>query len=183
MQPAGGPLHRSTAVPPVQKVDGLHQILAASLLLRAERHHQMPLQGLAALQVLHQDAGLGQLAVGTENPIHQRQGRRQQHSGVVAGQIQAAAGGLAVEPRGEGAGAGVHGEGCGALSLLAQLLGSAHHIGGHGLAQLGPAGDRPAEAAAHAGLLFGGWGQIQGQAGMTTQFALQSQPHDPAFRP
>ena len=143
----------------------------------------MGLEQLCSLQVLHQHPRFRQLPVWPEDAVHEGECCLQQNAGVVAGQIQPGAGGLAVEGGDEGAGAGVHREGGSPLALFAQLLCSAHHIGGHRLPQFLPCRDRPAEAAAHAGFLFGGWCQRQRQAGMAAQLPLQPQPHHAALRP
>ena len=141
----------------------------------------MGLQDVVALQVLHQHAGLGQWTVGAKDPCHQGACRLQQHGCVIARQVQLRAGGLAVKPRSERAGAGVDGERCCPLPLPAQFLGGAHHIGGDGLVQLLLAGDGATEAAAHAGFLLRCWCQLQRQAGVAPQLPLQPQTHHAAF--
>ena len=183
MQSAGGPLHGAAAIASIQLVDGLHQALPAVLLLHAHRHHQVGLKGVGALQVLHQHARFGQLPVRSEDPLHQGKRGLQQGGGVVAGQIEACTGGLAVKGWNERTGAGVHREGSGALTLLAQFFGGAHHVGGDGLAQFLQRGDRSAEAAADACFLLRCRRQFQRQAGMTPQFPLQPQTHHTAFGP
>ena len=69
---------------PVDSIDRLHQALSFLLLLFTHRHHQMGLEDVMALQVLHQHAGFGQLSVGSEDLFHQRPRRLQQHGGVIA---------------------------------------------------------------------------------------------------
>ena len=173
MDSAGGPLHRASAIASIELVNRPHQLLPSLLLFLTHRHQEMGLEQFCSLQVLHQHPRFRQLPVWPEDAVHEGECCLQQNAGVVAGQIQPGAGGLAVEGGDEGAGAGVHREGSGPLALFAQLLCSAHHIGGHRLPQFLPCRDRPAEAAAHAGFLFGGWCQRQRQAGMAAQFPLQ----------
>ena len=183
MQPAGCPLHRASAIAAIELINGAHQLLPSLLLCLTQRHQKMGLEQLGSLQVLHQHPRLRQLSVWSEDAVHQGERCLQQNGGVVAGQIQSDAGGLAVKRGDEGAGAGVHREGGSPLVLLAQFFRGAHHIGGDGLPQFLQGRDRPAEAAAHAGFLFGGRCQRQWQAGMAAQFPLQPQPHHTALRP
>ena len=141
------------------------------------------LQLLLRLQLLQQHPRLGKAFVGPVEARHQPQGGLQQHGGVVAGQGQPGAGGLAVEAGGEGAGAGEHGDAPGPLPLAAQLFRRPHHVAGHRLAQLRFLADRLAEAAAHAGFPLGGRGLLQGQAAHPLQLQLQAHPHHPRLGP
>ena len=84
LQSAACPLQASTSVTPIDPVDGLHQAFPFLLLLLTHWHHQMGLQDVVALQVLHQYAGLGQFTVGAKDPFHQGACRLQQHGCVIA---------------------------------------------------------------------------------------------------
>lgn len=66
-QSASGPLHGAASVAAVQLVDGGHQAVALVLLNPLAGGHQVMLQVMVALKVLHQDACLGQVAVGLKN--------------------------------------------------------------------------------------------------------------------
>ena len=98
-------------------IDAGHEGLPALLLDLAEGLQEVVLQLTLRLQVLQQDSGLGEAFVGPIEAGNHPAGGPQQDAGVVAGQGQAEAGGLAVEAGGEGTRAGKHREPASPLPL------------------------------------------------------------------
>ena len=97
LQTGGGPLNGATAVATVELINGLHQAIPFVVLRICHRHHQVRLQDVCSLQVLHQNTCLGKVPVGPENVLNKWDRGFQQHAGVIAGQIESDAGCLAVE--------------------------------------------------------------------------------------